>query len=255
MKKGKNPFNMKFRYILISLTLILATISGSAQINDTIQPENINNSSKEEKQSRNISIQTGTEKTIKVNGQEHTFEAVYIENNEENAVIRTDGRTESIEIREGIHVSGSTFKTSKLEKTGETTGKITLQAIPEGNKIEIGKTKETQDQTPETSQNQQNTEKEDKENTKTAETSQQILEMNKTLQNLAKAIEQQQNKIESLENRVEQLETQKNKQKQETPRTKTENNNQQERKENNKEEQNQSQETQGILTPLSKVIN
>jgi uncharacterized coiled-coil protein SlyX len=179
---------------------------------------------------RNVAskLDVGTQTEVVVKGQEHTFEAVFVEENQESAVIRVDGDTESVEVGDVVVVSDTEFEISSLEREGPRTGAIEVRASVQEGDIEFGETEPIQDETEagDAESGDTSTETSEEEASDGSEgagrvsppqqqpggsaesgVNERINAINRSLVSLAAIVERQQQRINSLEDRIERLET------------------------------------------------
>jgi hypothetical protein len=230
---------VKLKSLVLGAAVLLVAASGSAQYgglsqdtvdqaaNSTISGEAANGDDEAPGSvARTVTsrLDVGTQTEVVVDGQEHTFEAVFVDENEESAVVRVDGDTESVEIGDVVEVSDTEFEISSLEREGPRAGTIGVRASVEEGEIEFGErapidrdtgASGTDGNPSESTAREEGGSAGEARDTPTArqprdpdelDGNERISSVNRSLIDLATVVERQQDRIDSLEDRIEQLE-------------------------------------------------
>jgi len=173
-------------------------------------------------------LDAGTQTELVVKGQEHTFEAVFVNESEGSGVIRVDGQLESVGVGDEVIVSNTEFEISSLGGEGSTTGTIEVRGSVQGGDIELGERNPIRDETGAGDAEDEDTRTETPEEEASggsggtgrvsppqqqpggsaeSDVNERITTINRSFVNLATVVERQQERINSLEDRIERLET------------------------------------------------
>lgn len=277
---------MDFKAIVLGAAFLSLVISGSAQfgaLNQDTADQAINSSPPEDGDRSNPPTRTvaarldvGTQTNAVVNGQEHTFEAVFIDENEERAVIRVDGETESVELGDEVVVSDTGLEISSLEREGPRAGTIGVRASVQGGDIEFGEGEpisdgtgagdaESGDTSTETSEEEAgggsggagrvSPSEQQSGGSAELDVNERINTINRSLVSLAAIVERQQQRINSLEDRIERLESEDTGDQQPPEREPAADNGSQATQEPKPRTGGDTEEEEGILSPITGLVS